>query len=203
MPAHVQREDTYRRISPPPANNPTNEAYLDSRTRRRLTTYASRTGRPLDDADLVIGIDPASWPPNAAARVLAATTTAPRRVLLDPRPTKPDHPFALAIDAGGPGLEVHAPDPDADPFDPESWRATNPSIDHAPGLLEAIQREAAAARTSPLAQAAFRATRLNAGPDAKAAGVLCRPADWRACEVVTLPAPDGPCYLGIDLDKPL
>ena len=29
--------------------------------------------------------------------------------------------------------------------------------------------------------------------------MLCRPADWRACEVVTLPAPDGPCYLGIDL----
>lgn len=183
---------TWRRVSN------TNEAYRASRTGRRVTAYACRTSRPLE-ADLIIGIDVGAWPANAAARVLSATATAPRRILIGQRPAKPDHPFALAIAAAGDDVELHAADPEGDPFDPVSWRAANPSLEHAPGLADAIGREAEAARTSPLALQAFRAGRLNAGDDAQTAGKVCRPADWRAVEHDVLPPRDGQPCIGFDL----
>ena len=57
-----------------------NEAHLTGLgpTPARIRGFASRTGRSIE-ADVVLGIDPATWPVNATARILAATETAPQR----------------------------------------------------------------------------------------------------------------------------
>ena len=144
----------------------------------------------------MLGIDPATWPVNAAARILAATETAPQRILVGQRATRPDHPYHALANASPGTRQAKA---EADPWTPATWARANPSLDLAPGLREALATEAAAARTNPAGLEAFRRLRLNQGTDAAAAGVLVRAADWRAIETDELPARDGQPYLGVDL----
>ena len=56
--------------------------------------------------------------------------------------------------------QCHAAGPDDKPYQRRTWKRANPSLDHMPDLLEAIEREARAARKDPSGAAAFAALRL-------------------------------------------
>ena len=58
---------------------------------------------------------------------------------------------------------VYAADPEADPFDPATWEAANPSLRHLPALRKVYEREAAEAAADPSLLPPFRALRCNMG----------------------------------------
>ena len=113
--------------------------------------------------------------------------------------TRPDdaaHWFARLLKRNG---TTYAADPDADPFDPATWGAANPSLRHFPALLAVYQREADEAQADPSLLPAFRALRLNLGTADHEIAVLIEAAAWERAEVDILPAAKGPCCWGVDL----
>ena len=94
---------------------------------------------------------------------------------------------------------VYAADSDADPFDPATWEAANPSLPHLPELRKVYEREAAEAAADPSLLPPFRALRCNMGAVDHEVAVLLEAADWQRAEVDILPAAAGAAVWGVDL----
>ena len=93
--------------------------------------------------------------------------------------------------------QTHAARPDDPPFQKRTWRKANPSLDHMPDLLAAIENEARQARQDPALLASFQALRLNLGTEDAAVSTLLDAGLWQAIEGAA--EMDGPAVWGIDL----
>lgn len=97
----------------------------------------------------------------------------------------------------GTHVQVYAAADGCDLADKRAWEAANPGL----GTIKSSAYMADAARraaATPADQAEYRAYDLNQRLDPEAQTIVTL-ADWLACQVPELPAPDGPCYLGVDL----
>ena len=94
----------------------------------------------------------------------------------------------------------HAAGPDDKPYQRRTWKRANPSLDHMPDLLEAIEREARAARKDPSGAASFAALRLNAGTADTEIATLLDANTWEGIEGAAARPSDGagPVW-GLDL----
>ena len=151
---------------------------------------------------LMIADEPAQWLPTqrdaiySALRSRLGKVPGARLVAIGTRPDDAQHWFARLLGRGG---STFAGDPDADPFDPATWEAANPSLAHFPSLRAVYRREADEARADPSLLPAFRALRLNLGTADHEIHVLIDAERWQACEVDLLPARTGPMVLAFDL----
>ena len=151
---------------------------------------------------LVIADEPAQWKPTQAPRLYSAIRSrlgkvpGARLVAIGTRPDDAAHWFARLLKRHGSTYTAH---PEADPFDPETWHAANPSLVHFPELLRTYQREAAEAEADPSLLPAFRALRLNQGTADHEVHVLIAAAAWEACEADLIPERRGPLVLAFDL----
>ena len=136
---------------------------------------------------LTVGDEIAQWPGPRVAEMLAALRTAAGKVpnsrlfLIGTRPADEAHPFATALREAD-YAQVHAARPDDSPFARSTWRRANPSLDHMPDLMEAIAREAKAARRDPSLLPAFKALRLNMGVADTEQATLLEAGTWAAIE---------------------
>ena len=135
---------------------------------------AGADSRRLHGAAPVLSIfdELAQWPPNRVRSMLAALTTSAgkipgaRAVWIGTRPDSTEHPFQQALDGRNKSVEyiqVHAARPDDPPFQRRIWDRANPGLNAMPDLLEAIKREAAAAKDNRELLPQFEALRLNKG----------------------------------------
>lgn len=156
---------------------------------------------------LILADEPAQWPVNFSEKMHAALATsrgkisAARLIALGTRPAGGSGWFARLLE-GGPGVytQLHAAEPDADPFEPSTWEAANPSLPYFPALRKAIEREAERAKRDPSLLPQFRALRLNAGEKDYRQNMLVDAATWAAVEALDgLPPRSGMMVLGIDL----
>ena len=155
---------------------------------------------------LVLMDEPAQWDASKGDRMLAAMQTAmgkipgSRMVALGTRPTSELHWFAKMLAGGADYAQCHAARPDDKPYQRRTWRRANPSLGHMPDLLEAIEREARAARKDPSLAAAFAALRLNAGTADTEIATLLDAKTWEGIEGAAERPQDGagPVW-GLDL----
>ena len=101
---------------------------------------------------------------------------------------------------GQPGIAIHhytAPE-GCDLDDESAWHAANPGLATGIKSLAYMGDEARRVSLTPADQSAFRAFDLNQ-PQNPSRVLLCDPADWRACEVETLPDRSGDVVVGFDL----
>ena len=151
---------------------------------------------------LVIADEPAQMKPTQAPRLYSAIRSrlgkipGSRLVAIGTRPDDAAHWFARLLVRRG---STYAADPDADPFDPETWEVANPSLPHFPELRTVYEREAAEAAADASLLPEFRALRLNQGMADHEIAVLVPVEAWEACEADLLPSPRGPMVLGVDL----
>ena len=151
----------------------------------------------------------AQWPPGRIRSMLAALTTAAgkipgsRALWIGTRPEATDHPFQQALDGKNRSVEyvqVHAARDQDPPFQRRTWDKANPGLKHLPDLLEAIKREAAAAKDNPELLSQFKALRLNLGtPDHDdALAGLMTPEIYRELEASDVLI-EGDYILGLDV----
>ena len=149
--------------------------------------------------------EPAQWDMSKGDRMKAALETAmgkipgSRLVALGTRPTSELHWFAKMLAGGADYAQCHAAGPDDKPYQRRTWRRANPSLDHMPDLLEAIEREARAARKDPSTAAAFAALRLNAGTADTEIATLLDANTWEGIEGAAERPSDGGAVWGLDL----
>ena len=154
---------------------------------------------------LVLMDEPAQWDASKGDRMLSAMQTAmgkipgSRLVALGTRPTSALHWFAKMLAGGADYAQCHAAGPDDKPYQRRTWRKSNPSLDHMPDLLEAIEREAKAARKDPSTAAAFAALRLNAGTADTEIATLLDANTWEGIEGAAERPSDGGAVWGLDL----
>ena len=152
---------------------------------------------------LVLADEPAQWPETTGERMVAALRTAAgkqphsRFVALGTRPADAEHWFAKMLAGSADYAQTHAARPDDPPFQKRTWRKANPSLDHMPDLLAAIENEARQARQDPALLASFQALRLNLGTEDAAVSTLLDAGLWQAIEGAA--EMDGPAVWGIDL----
>ena len=151
---------------------------------------------------LIVADEPAQWMPTQRDAIYSAIRSRlgkipdARLVAIGTRPDDPAHWFARLLDRGG---TVYAADPEADPLDPATWAAANPSLLHFPALRAVYEREAAEAAADPSLMPAFRALRLNQGTADHEIAVLIEAEAWQRIEVDILPEARGPVIWGVDL----
>ena len=135
---------------------------------------AGADSRKLHGAAPVLSIydELAQWPPSRVRSMLAALTTSAgkipgsRAVWIGTRPESSDHPFQQALDGKNRSVtyrQTHAARDNDPPFRRTTWKRANPGLDAMPDLLEAIEREAAAAKDNSELLPQFEALRLNKG----------------------------------------
>ena len=151
---------------------------------------------------LVVADEPAQWRATQRDAIYSALRSrlgkipGARLLAIGTKPDDPSHWFCRLLQRNG---TVYAADPDADPFDPATWHAANPSLAHFPSLLAVYQREADEARADASLLPAFRALRLNLGTADHEIAVLIEVAAWERAEVDILPAPAGVAVWAFDL----
>ncbi len=112
--------------------------------------------------------EPAQWPANTGARMLAAIETAAgkvpgsRRWSIGTRHDDSEHWFSKLLRGSADYAMVYAGDIE-DPHNPEQWEDANPSLDAMPDLRERIEAESSKAKQDPDRLASFKALRLNGG----------------------------------------
>ena len=152
---------------------------------------------------LVLADEPAQWPETTGERMVSALRTASgkqphsRFVALGTRPADAEHWFAKMLAGSADYAQTHAARPDDPPFQKRTWRKANPSLDHMPDLLAAIENEARQARQDPALLASFQALRLNLGTEDAAVSTLLDAGLWQAIEGAA--EMGGPAVWGIDL----
>ena len=176
----------------------------DRRTGARVRCVGSDPRRAHGLAPvLVLADEPAQWPETTGERMVAAVRTAAgkqphsRFVALGTRPADAEHWFAKMLAGSADYAQTHAARPDDPPFQKRTWRKANPSLDHMPDLLAAIENETRQARQDPALLASFQALRLNLGTEDAAVSTLLDAGLWRAIEGVA--ELDGPAVWGVDL----
>ena len=151
---------------------------------------------------LIVADEPAQMLPTQSAAIYSAIRSrlgklpGSRLFAIGTRSADAAHWFSRLLKRSG---VVYAADSEADPFDPATWEAANPSLVHLPALRRVYQREAAEAAADPSLLPPFRALRCNMGAVDHDVAVLIEAADWQRCECDLLPAAAGPCVWGIDL----
>ncbi len=151
---------------------------------------------------LIVADEPAQWQATQAAAIYSAIRSrlgklpGSRLFAIGTRSADPQHWFSRLLVRSG---IVYAADPEADPFDPATWEAANPSLPYLPALRAVYEREAAEAHADPSLLPAFRALRCNMGAVDHEIAVLIEAADWQRCEADILPAALGPAVWGVDL----
>ena len=187
----------------------TNVAEIRHReTGARLAVYSCKPEGLHGLAPSLVLIDePSQFPANVRDRALAVLRTSAgaipgsRFVAIGTRSADPSHWFE-AMTNGPRSIRYAVDDPEADVLDPTTWRQANPSLGQ-PGfeaLEAAIAAEAKEAAGDDLAEAAFRALRLNAGTSEVSDGrLLASAGEWRAVETEIPPPARGPMVLGLDL----
>ena len=185
-------------------DNPQNAEVTNRENGAKVRCIASDPRRAHGLApSLIIADEPAQWPPSTSDRMEAALATSmgkipgSRMVSIGTRPAEPGHWFSQLLDGEADYVQVHAAPDTADPQDPATWAAANPSLPHMPYLEKAIAREAELAILDPGSMAAFRALRLNQGTHDTARQSLLDAGVWENAEGEA-PA-DGPVVWGVDL----
>lgn len=151
---------------------------------------------------LIVADEPAQWQHTQAGALYSAIRSrlgklpGSRLFAIGTRSADAAHWFSRLLERSG---VVYAADSDADPFDPATWEAANPSLPHLPELRRVYEREAAEAHADPSLLPGFRALRCNMGAVDHEVAVLIDAADWQRAEVDILPARCGPCIWGVDL----
>lgn len=187
----------------------TNIASIQSyETGARMAVHSAKPETLAGLAPSIVLLDePASYPANTRDRTLAILRTGlgkipgGRLVAVGTRAADPSHWFERMLQEPR-SIRYAVDDPEADILDPATWRQANPSLGF-PGFetLEAtIRAEAVEAAGDELAEAAFRALRLNGGTsEVSDSRMLATAAEWRAVESDIRPEPRGPLVLGLDL----
>lgn len=132
----------------------------------------------------------------------------PLGVIISTQAPDDDHPLSQIIDDGLSGadpsiyVQIHAAAPEADPFDPETWRACNPAYGHFLDIDD-LRQQAERARRIPAFEPAFRNLRLNQRVDGQSEHRLVTAPVWKAGAVaVDLTRLEGrPCFGGLDLSS--
>ena len=151
---------------------------------------------------LVLADEPAQWMPSQADKLYSALRSrlgkipGARLLAIGTRPATADHWFERLLRRSG---ITHKADADADPFDPATWAAANPSLAHFPTLMQTYEREAAEARTDSSLMPAFKALRLNQGVRDHEVALLLQPETWERIEALPDGHQAGAYCLGIDL----
>ena len=166
-----------------------NTSRLTSRRTGTMLTVKGSDPRRLHGAApaLTIADELAQWPTPRVDAMLAALRTAAGKIpgsrlfLIGTRPADEAHPFATALREAD-YSQVHAARPDDSPFARSTWRRANPSLGHMPDLLEAIAREAKAARRDSSLLPSFKALRLNMGVADTEQAMLLEAGSWAAIE---------------------
>ena len=156
---------------------------------------------------LVLADEIAVWPRGNVEAMMSVLSTARGKIpnskllMLGTRPANGAHLFEKMLLPGGADFrQVHAADPEDNPFSIKSWRKANPGLDHMPDLLAAIKGESARAEKDGEALASFRALRLNQGVSDVREAWLLSPDTWAGIEREDTPKV-GKYYLGIDLGE--
>ena len=151
---------------------------------------------------LIVADEPAQWQATQAPAIYSAIRSrlgklpGSRLFAIGTRSADAAHWFSRLLERSG---VVYAADSDADPFDPVTWEAANPSLPYLPELRKVYEREAAEAAADPSLLPAFRALRCNMGAVDHEVSVLIEAADWHRAEADILPAALGPAVWGVDL----
>ena len=156
---------------------------------------------------LVLADEVAKWPAGNIGQMISALETSrgkipnSRMLWLGTRPASGAHPFERMLLPGGADYrQVHAADPEENPFSIKSWRKANPGLDHMPDLLAAIRKEAERASKDGEKMAEFRALRLNQGVSDVRESWLMDPNTWASIERSDVPRV-GRYWLGVDLGE--
>ena len=156
---------------------------------------------------LIILDESAQFPPGNIDRMVASLETSrgkipdSRMLWLGTRAASGTHLFEKMLLPGGADYrQVHAADPEDNPFSIKSWRKANPSLDHMPDLLAAIRKEAGKAAKDGEKLASFKALRLNLGVSDVRESWLMDPTTWSGIEREDTPKM-GRYYLGVDLGE--
>ena len=156
---------------------------------------------------LVLADELAKWPAGNVHAMISALETSrgkipnSRMLWLGTRPASGAHPFERMLLPGGADYrQVHAADPEENPFRIRSWRRANPGLDRLPDLLAAIKKEAIRAAKDGEKLAEFRALRLNQGVSDVRESWLMDPDTWASIERSDTPK-TGRHYLGVDLGE--
>ena len=151
---------------------------------------------------LIVADEPAQMLPTQSAAIYSAIRSrlgklpGSRLFAIGTRSADAAHWFSRLLKRSG---VVYAADSEADPFDPATWEAANPSLVHLPALRRVYQREAAEAAADPSLLPPFRALRCNMGAADVEVAVLIEVQDWQRCEADLLPQAAGPSVWGVDL----
>ena len=151
---------------------------------------------------LIVADEPAQWAPTQAPALYSAIRSRlgkledSRLFAIGTRSADAAHWFSRLLERSGVAYKA---DPEADPFDPATWEAANPSLVHLPALRKVYEREAAEAAADPSLLPPFRALRCNMGSVDHEVAVLLEAGDWQRCEADILPQAAGPGVWGIDL----
>ena len=151
---------------------------------------------------LVVADEPAQWKPTQADRIYAALRSrlgkipGARLLAIGTLPAGADHWFKRLLDRNGVTYQAPA---DADPFNPATWHAANPSLRYMPELLRTYEREAAEAAADSSLLPGFTALRLNMGTADVEVALLLEAGTWEGAEADLQPAPAGGYVLGVDL----
>ena len=156
---------------------------------------------------LVLADEVAVWPRGNVEAMISVLKTSggkipdSRMLWLGTRPASGAHLFEKMLLPGGADYrQVHAADPEDNPFSIKSWRKANPGLDQMPDLLAVIRKEAARAAKDGETLASFRALRLNQGVSDVRESWLLDPDTWASIERKDTPKM-GKYYLGIDLGE--
>ena len=151
---------------------------------------------------LIVADEPAQMQPTQSAAIYSAIRSrlgklpGSRLFAIGTRSADAQHWFSRLLVRSG---VVYQADADADPFDPATWEAANPSLPHLPELRKVYERESAEAAADPSLLPAFRALRCNMGAVDHEVSVLVEVADWQRAEVDILPERRGAAVWGVDL----
>ena len=178
----------------------------DKRTGARVRCISSDPRRAHGLAPVLALLDePAQWPNNTGAKMLAAVVTGlgkipgSRLVALGTRPADSGHWFNKMLDGGADYSQVHAAREKDSPFTLATMRRANPSLDFMPSLRKAIRADAARARIDASLLPSYLALRLNSGIEDSERAMLLEAGSWERCERSELPPVEGPLVLGVDL----
>ena len=190
-------------------NDTVNSAMIkDTVTGASLKCIGSDAQRMMGNAPaLVLADELAFWPAGNVDSMISALETSrgkipdSRVLYLGTRAASGTHPFEKMLLPGGCDYrQVHAADPEDNPFSIKSWRKANPGLNHNPDLLAAIRKESTRAAKDGEKLASFRALRLNQGVSDVRESWLMDPSTWASIEREDTPKM-GRYYLGIDLGE--
>ena len=153
---------------------------------------------------LVLLDEPAQWPANTSAQMLAAVTTSLGKIegaricALGTRPADKEHWFQKWLDGAADHAAQYAAADDDPVFAKKTQRKANPSLNYNPLLSVSIAAAAERAKLDTSALQSYKALQLNLGTSDTIRQMILDPEVWTGCESETAMR-EGPCVWGVDL----